>query len=107
MPRRITPPPTASFSRRGIDMAQPLTAPMCSGCGQRPLTPDWDSEAHIFPNALGGRLAPRGLICRECNTLLNDLADNPLIRAFGPWPTLVDVPRQNGKNPPAVVETTG
>jgi hypothetical protein len=54
-----------------------------------------------------GRLAPSGLICRECNTLLNDLADNPLVKAFGAWPTLVNLPRQNGKHPPATVETTG
>jgi HNH endonuclease len=58
---------------------------MCSGCGLHRLTPEWNSVAHIFPNALGGRLAPGGLICRECNTLLNVLADNPLIQAFGPW----------------------
>jgi HNH endonuclease len=88
-------------------MPEPLTAPMCSGCGKHGLTPEWDSDAHIFPNALGGRLAPSGLICRECNTLLNDLADNPLVKAFGAWPTLVNLPRQNGKHPPATVETTG
>jgi hypothetical protein len=88
-------------------MPEPLTPGTCRGCGKHLLTPEWDSDAHIFPNALGGRLAPGGLICRECNTLLNDLADNPLIRAFGPWPTLVDVPRQKGKNPAVVVETTG
>jgi hypothetical protein len=88
-------------------MPEPPTVRMCSGCGKHPLTPEWNSDAHIFPNALGGRLAPSGLICRECNTLLNELADNPLIRAFGPWPTLLDIPRQNGKHPPVVVETSG
>jgi hypothetical protein len=89
------------------EMPEPPTARMCSGCSKHALTPEWNSDAHIFPNALGGRLAPGGLICRECNTVLNDLADNPLIRAFGPWPTLLDIPRQNGKHPAVIVETTG
>jgi hypothetical protein len=83
-----------------------MTAPKCNGCGVD-LTSETDSEAHIFPNALGGRLAPKGLICRECNTLLDRLADNPLIKAFGPWPTLIDVPRHRGSNPPVDIETTG
>jgi hypothetical protein len=39
--------------------------------------------------------------------LLDRLADNPLIKAFGPWPTLIDVPRQRGSNPAVEVETTG
>jgi hypothetical protein len=88
------------------NMADPIDAPICSGCGRHRLTPEWNSDAHIFPNALGGRLAPSGLICRECNGRLNDLADNPLIKAFGPWPTLIDVPRQNGKHPAVIVPTT-
>jgi len=83
-----------------------MPTPSCRGCGQ-PLTPELNSDAHIFPNALGGRLAPGDLICRECNSLLDRLADNPLIKAFGPWPTLIDVPRQRGSNPAVEVETTG
>jgi hypothetical protein len=82
-----------------------MTMPICNGCGSVELTPEFDSEAHIIPNALGGRLSPRGLICRECNTLLDRLADNPLIRAFGPWPTLLDIPRHRGKNPPVEIDT--
>src|ERR1019366_1813839 len=77
----------------------------CRGCGQ-PLTPALNSDAHIFPNALGGRLAPGGLICRVCNTLLDRLAPNPLITSFGPWPTLIDIPRQRGSHPAVEIETT-
>jgi hypothetical protein len=76
----------------------------CNGCGVD-LTPENESDAHIIPNALGGRLAPRGLICRDCNTLLDRLADNPLIVSFGSWPTLIDVPRDRGKNPPVEINT--
>jgi hypothetical protein len=76
----------------------------CRGC-EEPITAENDSEAHIIPNALGGRLAPKGIICRTCNTALDGIADNALIEAFGDWPTLLDIPRQRGKNPPKVIET--
>lgn len=82
-----------------------MHTPLCQGCGTVELTPEFDSEAHIIPNALGGRLSRSGLICRECNTLLDRLADNPLIRAFGPWPTLLDIPRHRGRHPPVVIDT--
>jgi len=76
----------------------------CHGCDD-PLTSDNDSEAHIIPKALGGRLAPKGLICRKCNTALDAAADNALIEAFGAWPTLLAIPRQGGGNPPKVIQT--
>lgn len=75
----------------------------CKGCGV-PITPENDSDAHMIPRALGGRLAPRGLICRDCNGKLNDAADFELIDAFAAWPTLLDIPRQ-GSNPPKTVDT--
>lgn len=76
----------------------------CRGCGD-PLTDANDSAAHIIPNALGGRLAPKGIICQACNTVLDKLADNALVDAFGDWPTLLDIPRQRGKNPPKLMDT--
>ena len=47
---------------------------ICQGCGEA-LTGENDSEAHIIPNALGGRLKPKGIICQTCNTKLDALAD--------------------------------
>ena len=82
-----------------------MKIPICRGCGNVELTLDFDSEAHIIPNALGGRLSAKGLICRDCNTLLDRLADNPLIRAFGPWPTLLDLPRDRGRHPPVEINS--
>lgn len=61
----------------------------CQGCGSV-LTAANDSEAHIIPKALAGRLKPKGIICRTCNTELDRIADNALIKAFGDWPTLLD-----------------
>ncbi len=76
----------------------------CRGCGTG-LNTGNDSAAHVIPNALGGRLKPKGLLCQKCNTELDDLADNALVRAFGDWPTLLDIPRDHGRQPPKVVET--
>lgn len=77
---------------------------LCRGCNN-PITEENDSKAHIIPNALGGRLAPKGIICQTCNTLLDKIADNALIEAFGAWPTLLDISRQRGSNPPKMIET--
>ena len=76
----------------------------CYGCKSL-LSKENDSEAHIIPNALGGRLAPKGIICRTCNTSLDKIADNALVEAFGAWPTLLNIPRSRGVNPPKNIET--
>jgi hypothetical protein len=76
----------------------------CCGCGA-PLTAQSDSAAHVFPNALGGRLKPKGIICRHCNTALDRAADNALVKAFGDWPTLLNLPRDEGGHPPKLVDT--
>jgi HNH endonuclease len=66
---------------RGVTVAT-IKSANCRGCGV-PLTDTNDSEAHIIPNALGGRLKPKCIICRECNTQLDRIADNALVQAFG------------------------
>ncbi|NQV79363.1 MAG: hypothetical protein HQ495_02365 [Alphaproteobacteria bacterium] len=75
----------------------------CYGCGSE-LTDENDSAAHIIPNALGGRLAPRGIICGNCNGVLDRIADNPLLQTFAQWPTLLNIPRQRASHPPVTVE---
>lgn len=75
----------------------------CYGCGSE-LTDENDSAAHIIPNALGGRLAPRGIICGDCNGVLDRIADNPLLKTFAQWPTLLNIPRQRGRHPPVTIE---
>ena len=85
-------------------LANQNVLPQCRGCGLN-LDAERDSEAHIIPKALGGRLKPKGIICKSCNTKLNDLADNALIEAFADWPTVLDIPREGGGNPPKLIET--
>jgi hypothetical protein len=84
-----------------LSTADPM-ASRCRGCGD-PIAPANDTDARILPNALGGRLKPRGILCRVCNTELDRLADNALVNAFGTWPTMLDIPRDRGKNPPKIV----
>ena len=76
----------------------------CRGCGAV-LTAENDSAAHVFPNALGGRLKPKGIICQTCNTALDRAADNALVKAFGDWPTMLNLPRDEGAHPPKLVDT--
>ncbi|MCP4305508.1 MAG: HNH endonuclease [bacterium] len=76
----------------------------CRGCNS-PLTEANNSEAHVIPQALGGRLAPRDILCQTCNGRLNDTVDLPLVKALGAWPTLLNVPRQRGKQPSQTVHT--
>jgi HNH endonuclease len=76
----------------------------CRGCGA-PLTAENTSDAHVIPQALGGRLVVKDALCDTCNGVLNDLADLPLIEALGAWPTLFDVSRQNRDNPAKTVTT--
>lgn len=80
-----------------------LDTKKCFGCGVA-LDRDSNSRAHVIPNALGGRLAPKGIICRTCNTRLDELADNRLINVFAEWPTLLNIPRQDGSHPAVTVK---
>lgn len=77
---------------------------LCRGCGCI-LDATTDFAAHVFPKALGGRLKPKGIICRTCNTALDRASDNALVRAFGDWPTLLNFPRDGGGHPAKTVDT--
>ena len=68
------------------------------------ITSDNDSDAHVIPSALGGRLRPRGLLTIAANTFLNDRLDAPLIRALTPFMSLVDGKRDHGENQPIVLK---
>lgn len=65
---------------------------------------DDNSAAHVIPNALGGRLKPRGVVSSEGNNILNLKVDLPLINAFQPIMTLLGGSRDRGKNPPVRLE---
>jgi hypothetical protein len=64
-----------------------------------PITAENDSRAHIIPSALGGRLKPMGLLCKNANGSLNDTVDLALIHAFEPIMSRLDGSRDRGTNP--------
>jgi len=65
-----------------------------------PLTAANDSEAHIIPSALGGRLKPRGILSDAANGELNDKFDLPLVSALAPFMALLGGSRDRGENQP-------
>ena len=68
------------------------------------LTAENDSRAHIIPSALGGRLKPYGVLCRQANTDLGDTVDQLLIDALYPIMAQLDGSRDRGKNQPIDME---
>lgn len=59
-----------------------------------------DSRAHIIPSAIGGRLKPRGLVCRVGNNILDEKFDFPLVEAFQSLMNRLNGSRDRGENQP-------
>jgi HNH endonuclease len=80
----------------------PAKQKYCIATGDE-ITQSNDSKAHIIPSALGGRLKPRGILCRRGNGILGDKFDQPLIEAFQPLMNLLNGSRDRGQNPSTVM----
>lgn len=67
-----------------MNNAEPLVENICALDGaELTSTGDHkDSQAHILPSALGGRLKPYGILCSTCNTHLAKYVDKPIIDCF-------------------------
>lgn len=65
-----------------------------------PITPENNSRAHVIPSALGGRLKPWDILCKNGNGLLGETVDLPLIQAFQSVMTLLNGSRDRGENQP-------
>lgn len=66
----------------------------CIFCG-RNLTQDEKTE-HIIPNALGGKLKSKDIICDSCNNFYSYL-DKELAETLSPLTSLIQPKRDNGK----------
>ncbi|MEP2718197.1 HNH endonuclease [Pseudophaeobacter sp.] len=64
------------------------------------ITNENDSEAHVIPSALGGRLKPLGILCKDANLKIGDKIDLPLIKAFQAVMSLLNASRDRGNNQP-------
>lgn len=67
------------------------------------LSGDVASVEHIVPNALGGRLKSRALLCKKCNSVFGDTIDAALIKQLLPVANALDIPRERGETPPVRV----
>ena len=70
---------------------------LCFLCG-KPLTDTQSSSEHVIPNALGGRMHSKKLVCEDCNSFLGRTIDPPLVDALSVPASLLDVSRQRGRN---------
>jgi hypothetical protein len=64
---------------------------------------------HIIPNAIGGRLTSKNLICKNCNSKFGASADAELAKQLNPFLLMLDIKRDRGKPQPVLVrhEPTG
>ena len=63
------------------------------------LVPSNDSEEHIIPASVGGRLKKRGALCRSCNNGAGDKWDSELARQLNFFSVTFDVRRDRGPAP--------
>jgi len=62
-----------------------------------------DSDAHVIPSALGGRLKPQRILSRAGNGIMDRKFDNIFVQAFQPFMTLVGGSRDRGGTPQLIM----
>jgi hypothetical protein len=65
-----------------------------------------DSDEHVIPNSVGGRLKVRGFICRDCNSWAGETWDATLSQQLNFFCNFFGVVRERGTPPPQPIETT-
>ncbi len=63
------------------------------------LTTENESVEHIIPNAIGGRLKSKELLCKKCNSLLGEQVDSKFCNSLSPLSGFLDIQRERGTNP--------
>ncbi len=74
-----------------------MTTQTCFLCSAE-LIGDASSREHIIPNALGGRLKSRSLLCVKCNSYCSRI-DGALVKQLLPLANVLDVVRERGVTP--------
>lgn len=65
----------------------------CYICGEE-LTKDNTSAEHIIPNAIGGKLKSKDLICKKCNNKLGHNTDNELAKQLEFFTNFLNINRE-------------
>lgn len=63
------------------------------------LTEENSSKEHIILNAMGGRLKPKDLLCKTCNSKIGHDADSELAKQFEFLSAYLQVKRDSGSIP--------
>lgn len=71
----------------------------CYICG-RALDDENQTKEHIFPNAIGGHLMSKELICKKCNSDFGDNIDTSLAEQFNMISALLNIKRDRGTPQP-------
>lgn len=73
------------------------------------ITPDNESEEHIIPNACGGRLKSKKLLCKTHNSEFGNSFDNQLAKQTNLLTNLLLIKRDRGKPQPikGKIQSTG
>jgi hypothetical protein len=82
-----------------------MTANPCVRCGC-PINDGNDSDEHVIPNSIGGRLKVRGFICRACNNRTGETWDAVFAKQTNFFCHLFGVVRERGEPPPQPIVTT-
>lgn len=66
-------------------------------CQQNLISNKTESEEHIIPNALGGRLLSKKLLCIQCNSTFGSSIDADLANQFNSIVAMLNIKRDRGK----------
>lgn len=69
----------------------------CYICGKE-LTKSNESEEHIIPNAIGGKLKSNKLICKDCNNKIGYKSDSKLAEQLNMITNLLNINRDRNNN---------
>src|SRR4051812_23932168 len=65
-----------------------------------------DTDEHVIPNSIGGRLKVRGFICLACNSHTGETWDAVLAKQSNFFCHFFGVARERGEPPSQPIETT-
>jgi len=77
----------------------------CIKCNT-PITPETNSEEHLFQNSIGGMLTVPGVLHRDCNNEAGNSWDAALAQQMNPLCLFLGIVRDRGDSPPLRVTTT-
>lgn len=92
------------FSADFLDLAPKVKRNLCALCGCNIIHSN-DTEEHMIPQSIGGRLKVRGFICRKCNSQSGDRWDVELAKQLNALNLLCGVKRERKPAPSQVFNT--